>query len=224
MFNEHTPGLHEPINERRRWIYILSILDACRWAGLTPITTQALHVITYLSEALAPVWQLEPLDGKVLRQKSAPYFPTLQQDVDRLIGMGLLHVDELQICKTADNSPYLQPGVSLNFDQAAPILSALSELPGELPRLEFLREVAQAFSRIPDEAIQMSMNEDATYGNPATDTGQVIDLGEWRDARTTATSQVAKHIHQLSSGDMSPAEVIDVYVSHIAYRVRHDQQ
>jgi hypothetical protein len=182
----------------------------------------ALHVITYLSEVLAPVWELEPLDGKVLKLSTAPYYPTLQQDIDRLIGMGLIRVDDLKPGRTEDGTPILLPRVSLEVGRTGTLLKVLRDLPGEAAALDFLWEVVQAFSRLSDAQVPASMNEDATYGSPGVDTGQVIDLGEWLEAEETATSHVTHQIRKLAGDVTNPAEVIDMYINHIAYRVSHE--
>lgn len=222
MNSDHTPSLLGPAEQSRRWLRILSILDACRWVGLTPITTGSLHVIAYLSEVLAPAWMLEPLDGKVLKQSTAPYYPALQQDIDRLIGMGLVRVDDLKVGRNSGDIPIVLPKISLIVERVEPILTVLRELPGEEVVLDFLREVVQAFSRLSDEQVPSSMSEDATYGSPAVDTGQVIDLGEWLSAEETATSYTVDRIRQLADDEMNPAEIIDVYVNHIVYRANHE--
>lgn len=221
--NSHMPSRLEPADQRRRWLRILSILDACRWVGLTPITTGSLHVIVYLSEVLAPAWRLEPLDGKVLKQATAPYYPILQQDVDRLIGMGLVRVVDLQITRTDDGSPVLLPRIMLMEEFARPILNSLRELPDEEVALDFIEEVVQAFSRLSDEQVPSSMGEDATYGSPAVDTGQVIDLGEWKSSEDTATSCTVDEIRKLTGNEINPAEIIDIYVDHLVYRVNHER-
>lgn len=221
MNSVHTPSRLEPVDQHRRWLRILSILDACRWVGLTPVTTNSLHVIAYLSEVFAPVWQVKLLNGKVLKQLTSPYYPTLQQDVDRLIGMGLIRVDEMDVGRNDDGEPVLLPKFSLEVGRVEPILSALRELPGEEIDMDFLREVVQSFSILSDEQVPTSMNEDATYGDPAVDTGQVIDLGEWKKTEDTATSHVVDRIRELGENRLTSAEVIDMYVNHIAYRVNH---
>lgn len=221
MNSVHTLNRVEPVNQHRRWLRILSILDACRWVGLTPIMTNALHVIVYLSEILAPVWKLAPLDGKVLKLATAPYYPTLQQDVDCLIGMGLIQVNDLKTVYAYDGAPILLPKISLGSGRAEVILAELRDLPGEEVVLDFLREIVQAFSRLADEQVPSSMSEDATYGSPTVDTGQVIDLGEWLRTEETATSHVTHQIRKLAGDAINPAELIDMYVNHIAYRVSH---
>ncbi len=221
MNNDCAPSFPEPVDQRRRWLRVLSILDACHWVGLTPITTSALHVIAYLSEALAPIWELEPMDGRVLKQSAAPYYPALQQDVDDLIAMGLIRVDDLQLGLAGDGALVLTPNFSLESKRVEPILTALRKLPGEERIFDFTREVVQAFSRLSDDQIPYSMDEDATYGDHAVDTGQVIDLGEWLSAKETPTSRAADQICQLSEDGVTPAEIIDMYVDHIAYRVSH---
>ncbi|WP_162274701.1 hypothetical protein [Verrucomicrobium sp. GAS474] len=181
-------------------------------------------MIAYLSEALAPIWGLEPMEGRVLKQSTAPYYPMLQQDVDHLIGMGLIQVDDLQILRidhNGDESLVLVPKIRLDLQRTEEILEALRDLPGEKRTLNFFHEVVQAFSRLSDEQAPDSMSEDATYGNPAVDAGQVIDLGEWLNAEETPTSHTADRIRRLSSEESNPAEIIDMYVNHIAYRMGH---
>ena len=224
MANDPIRSWLTPAAPCRRWLRILSVLDACRWSGLTPILTSSMHVIAYLSEALAPAWHLPPIDGKVLKLPVAPYYPTLKQDVDRLIGMGLIRVDSLETGRDDADNPVLQPRISLELERVGPILGALRELPGENEIVEFLREVVQAFSRLSDEQIPGAMAQDATYGSPAVDTGQVIDLGEWLPVEETATSRAVERMRHLATAGVHPAELVDMYVDHICYRVGNERR
>jgi hypothetical protein len=136
--------------------------------------------------------------------------------------MGLVLVDELRIGRGRDGAPHLLPKFGLNWPLAQPIVTALRELPGEGEVLEFILDVVQSFGRLSEENVGESMDEDATWGSDAVEIGQVIDLGEWRSARETATSRATDRIQGLSRDKASPAEIIDMYVSHIVSRVGHE--
>ena len=200
---------------------MLSLLDACRLVGLAPITSMSLHVAAYLCEIFAPASSRTPMDGKVLKERGTPYYPALQQDVDRLIGMGLVRIDGMQEKCIGDGLSVLLPSLRLESGRAEPLLEALRSLPDEEETYDFLFEVIQAFSRLSDEQIPYSMAEDATYGNPSVDKGEVIDLGEWVNPEATPTSHVAAQIRGLASETMNFAEIMDIYVNHIAYRLDH---
>ncbi|WP_300154232.1 hypothetical protein [Solidesulfovibrio sp.] len=215
------PRVLGPVDDLRRWLRILSILDACHWVGLAPIITTSLHVIVYLAEALSPAWNLKAMDGKVLKQSTAPYYPLLQKDTNRLIGMGLIRVNALEKGFSDKGDPVFLPKISLELQKTDQILKTLRELPDEELMFIFFREVVQAFSRLSDQQVPTSMKEDATYGDPAVDIGQVIDLGEWLSTDNTATSQAIDQIRNFSGYSINPAETIDIYVDHIFKRVSH---
>ena len=202
----------------QRWVRLLGIVDACRRAGVLPISTDSLRVITYLSEVLSPVWNLEPLDKRVLKRSNIPFLSYLQQDVDRLIGKGLVKVMDVSIVQLGDTNVPM-PIVSLNSELADPILHEWRTLPGEETRLRFYFELAQAYSRLADVQVAKSMVQDATYGDPYVDAGQVIDLGEWKDSKETATSHVVEKMRELSDGKIGPAQALDIYMQHLVNRV-----
>jgi hypothetical protein len=207
----------------RRWLRLIGLMDAADWAGLSPIGTPALHSLSYLAEVLSPIWSMRPSDGKVLKAAANPYFPALQQDLDRLIGMGMVAVNHLMVVKAGQGPSRLEGTFSLNREFADPVLNALRKMADERDFLQFLQQVAQAYAQLSDEELADAMTEDATYGDSNVDAGDVIDLGEWSDAQSTPTARAARAIRSFSSRELMPAETIDIYVMHIVERMRDEK-
>ena len=79
----------------QRRVRLIMLLHAAESAGLAPIGILQLHSLAYLSNVLAPVWKLRPLDGKVMKRRGGPFYPVLQHDLDRLISQGLVLITNL---------------------------------------------------------------------------------------------------------------------------------
>jgi hypothetical protein len=218
---EHVLDRHSPVDSRRRWLRIIGIIDACEWAGLTPVATPMLHTIAYLADALSPVWSLDPMDATVLKRSAGPYYPELQQDVDRLIGIGVLQVAALIVSTSEQGELGLNPKFKLNPTFGPRILSALKDMPDESDVLRFLSQVVQAYSRLSDDQMTVAMTQDATYGDPTIETGEVIDLGEWVAAGSTTSARAAERLNDVADEPLEPAETIELYVDHIIRRVVH---
>ena len=75
-----------------RKIRLIVLLSAAENAGLYPTPIRQLHVLAYLANVLAPVWNMPVLDGKLLKKKGGPFYPALQQDLDRLVGTGVVFI------------------------------------------------------------------------------------------------------------------------------------
>lgn len=62
----------------RRQIRLVLLLDAAEKTGLTPLPILQLHTLAFLANILAPVWDFEPIDGKLLKRRGGPFYPRLQ--------------------------------------------------------------------------------------------------------------------------------------------------
>lgn len=221
MTAEHMLVTHAPVDSRRRWLRIIAIIDACEWAGLTPVTTPMLHSLVYLADALSPTWSLDPMDASVLKLSAGPYYPELQKDVDQLIGIGVLEVAALTASARLPGDLRVSPEFTLNATFAPRILSALKEMADESCVLRFLNQVVQAYSRLSDEQMSVAMTQDATYGDPAIDIGEVIDLGQWVASSNTSSARAAKCMSHAANARLEPAETVELYIDHIIRRVTH---
>jgi hypothetical protein len=74
---------------------LVLLLDACEAADLAPIPVSRLHAFAFLANILAPVWSEHSFDGKILKRSGGPFYPELQRDLDRLVGLGIATVHDV---------------------------------------------------------------------------------------------------------------------------------
>lgn len=71
---------------------LVLLLDACEAADLTPVPVMRLHALAFLANVLAPIWSVESYDGKILKRRGGPFYPELQKQLDRLVGLGFVTI------------------------------------------------------------------------------------------------------------------------------------
>lgn len=207
------------VDPRRRHAVLVGLFDAVERSGARPVDSRLMHTLWYLSNALAPAWGLPPFDSAVLKTEGQPYFPSLQLDIDSLVGMGMLVVAEI---RTVDEEQRMQGRFVLNRQFADRVLAVMREIPEDRDLLEFLDDVVQAANRLSGGEQVVALTEDATYGDPGVDSGTVIDLGLWarRDA-TTPTQYILDRLRSVAGRDLMPAELMEMYVDHLGRRLRN---
>ena len=92
----------------RRRVRLLMLLDGAERAGIAPIRLRHLHTYAYLSNVLAPVWNTRVFDGRLLKRRGGPFYPSLQHDLDRLVGLGLVIITNLGHIIDEDNQCRLE--------------------------------------------------------------------------------------------------------------------
>lgn len=211
-----TTMLPSDLRDIAKYLRIIAILDAAERVGMTPMPVAPIHTVAYFAEVLAPVWHLTVLDGQILKRRQ-PYYPSLQADIDRLVGVGVVVVEELG--PDMDVWP-IASSYSLNRDFAGPILDAASRFRTRARDIEFVREVMFATSGLGFDGLNSASHADATYGDPLVDLGGLIEV-EPADGQNP-TSAAALQFRQLLDGghDLSDAEVINLYVRHLYSRLR----
>lgn len=201
----------------RRQLRVLVLLEAAADAGLEPVPLLVLHNLAYLSNALAPVWNLHPFDGAVLKRRGSPYYPTLQWDVDRMVGHGLLHVRDVRYVQE-DGRWRIDSSYSLNYELAHRVLTTMREVGFEPGLSTFCTTLAQAFSALPQEQLGYLLSEDAAYGNPAVDVSNVVNLAENHAVNFAANAAGAFR----PDVALTAGERVHMYVNHLHTRlVRH---
>lgn len=201
----------------RRQLRVLVLLAAATDAGLEPVPLLLLHNMVYLSNALAPIWNLAPFEGAVLKRRGSPYYPSIQWDVDQMVGRGLLRVKGVRYLE--ENGVWRIDGsYCLNHEFSSPILNTMRDVAFE-PELEsFCTTLAQAMSALPREFLGQLLNEDAAYGNPAVDVSNVVNLSENHGINFAANAAEAFR----PDVALSPGERVHLYVSHLHTRlIRH---
>ena len=204
----------------RRMARLLVLLDAAGQAGLAPIRILPLHAFAYLTNVLAPVWDMPAQDGRVLKRKGGPFYPDLQSDLDRLVGMGMVTITAISHVLGQDERWRLEGCYRLNSDMAERALRFLLGLADEQQFSAFVVELAFAISALPREELDRALVEDATYSDPAISENNVLDFAEWASRNPSANA--AGYFEQLTppgTWGVSPGEKLHLYVRHLHRRV-----
>jgi hypothetical protein len=205
--------------EIHRRIRILYLVDAAEKALIAPVSTTTLHLMAYLTNVLAPVWEVPVLDGKLLKKGEGPFYPELQADADALVGQGLLLQSKLDYILNIDNQWRLQGVYTVNHQLADRLLELVSSFDDEHAIQTFCTEVAYSLSALVSEQVQGFSQQDATYGDPLIDFGSVIDFAEWMN-RNFASNAAEQLGDLLPSGSRTtPGEKIHSYVRHLSRRL-----
>jgi hypothetical protein len=208
------------IRSRIRLIALLHVTEA---AGLAPLPLLRLHTVAFLSNVLAPVWEMPIMDGKILKRRGGPFYPSLQRDLDHLVGTGLVLISNLNIVLNEQNQWQLEGAFRLNHLFSNRVLDTICTFESEVHILGFLQELAYAFSALGDSEMDLATVEDATYGDPLVDFENVIDFAEWQ--RKNYSANAAERFENLLPGGSRPsaAEKIHLYVRHLKARLNAGQ-
>jgi len=215
--SEHTG--RDRVSALQREIRLLVLLHSAQSAGLVPIGVRQLHVLVYLSNVLAPVWELPPLDGKVLKLRGGPYYPTLQHDLDRLVARGMVLVSHLGYTRDEQGHWRLEGAFRLNRLFAEGPIRQYEQYEQERRLSMFIDELAYALAALSDKDLATAAPEDATYGDEVTSYGNVIDFGEWQSVNYSA--RAADYFQCLLPGGASPTrgERLHLYARHLRRRL-----
>lgn len=145
--------------------------------GLAPLTTPQLHVMLYLANSLANLFEVTPVRGRVLKRGPFPFFPDVQQEVDRLAFAGVLNIDHVDFGSKGHLTAHYSIGV-----RGKEIYQSLLEQAQESQRTaKLFRELVSAcFGRFLSTSADIGAI-DANYGNAAVIEGEVVDFAEWTD-------------------------------------------
>jgi hypothetical protein len=176
-----------------------------------------LHAFAYLSNVLAPVWDMPMLDGKVLKRRGGPFYPELQHDLDRLVGLGVAVISGVGHVQDEDSRWRLEGAYRLNRRFADPILAALSSFPEEAQLGAFIGELGFALSALSDEELDLAFSQDATYSDPLVSPNNVVSFAEYRD--NFSANAAERFQYALGAEYTSPGEKLHMYVRHLHRRI-----
>ena len=203
----------------RRMVRLATLLWAAGSAGLTPITLQRLHTLVFLSDVLAPVWGIPPLDGKLLKRSQGPFYPLVQRDLDRMVGTGLVLISNLGYTDQGEDRWRLEGSYELSQTRSEAFVLALTTWSSGRYQAQYLREVAFAVSALDLVDLEIASSEDATYGDPVVGDGNVVDFADWADANASANA--ARFLGSLApTGHVGTAsEQLHLYIQHLSGRL-----
>ena len=196
---------------------LVAILDGAERVGTAPLRLQTLHSIAYFTDALAPVWNLPVMNGQILK-RMAPYYPTLQYDLDRLVGCGVVDVSDVAY-REIEKSWVLDASYRLRYEAASNILAVAESYPRQAAELAFVREVVYATAGLGLDGVDGAPTVDATYSDPLIDIGGVIDVDP--EGAPNLSAGVALRFGSLLAGNnpLGTAEMVNLYVRHLYARL-----
>lgn len=214
-----TEAPHTDTAEIQRRVRLVVLLDAAERAGLTPVAVGNLHTLAFLTNVLAPVWDMHPMDGRLLKRREGPFYAPLQHDLDRLVGVGVALITRAGHVQNVDGKWRLDGLYEPNHDFTDRLIEAVERFPEERALMHFVREVTLAVSALTDADLSHASREDATYADPLVDYGSVVDFAEWRHVNYSANA--AQHIARFLPHWAAPTtgEKLHLYVRHLARRL-----
>lgn len=209
----------QQVAEAKRRLRILVLLAAAEEAGLVPLPILRLHAFAYLANVLAPVWEMPVQEGKALKLQGGPFYPSLQRELDHLVGLGLIQMSGLGYLLDEADRWRLDGSYRLSRAMADPILKFAQQFEDERETMLFIQELAYALAALSDEELDKVTKEDATYSDPLVDVGNVIDFGEWRNLNFSANA--AQKFDRLLSENTQATlgEKLHFYVRHLRTRL-----
>lgn len=199
-----------------RWVRLLMLLEGSERAGIAPIRLHRLHMYAYLSNVLAPVWNARVFEGRILKRRGGPFYPELQRDLDRLVGLGLVQINNLGHIIDKDDQWKLDGAFSLNYELASEALNIIGALPQLRELRAFLLEVAYAVSALSDTELDLVPSEDPTYADSNVAYENVVDFAEWREQNYSANA--ARYFASVSK-QATPGELLHLYVRHLGRKI-----
>lgn len=209
--------------ERARSVFtqvrLLQILSALEGAGGLPASISDVHSFAFFANVMSPLWDLEPLDGAVLKLADGPYYPFLQKELDHLVGTGFVEVESFDVVTSSTSS--IRATFRLSKNAARAVVRAAETLPDERETLRFLKELAFSFVNISRDSRVAAAISDATFSNPAIADNRVIDFASWNDPGQADPSVHAANRFQKyapTGVTLNRAEKLSMYMSLVARR------
>lgn len=171
----------DSLNDRFR---LILLLDACEAADMSPVPVMRLHALAFLANVLSPIWSVRSYDGKILKRRGGPFYPELQKELDRLVGLGFVTVTD--VSHVQDEGRWrLSGSFALRSETSNAIVDLAKSFRIERQTIEFLRRLAFAATRS-TKPLEDLVQFDATWSDKRTGVGDVIDFSEWKEANYSA--------------------------------------
>jgi hypothetical protein len=191
---------------------VLQILAALEEAGATPINNRDLHAVAYLANVLSPVWDVEPIEGSILKSKDGPRSRLFEAVLDRCVSQGLVVIDSLQ--DDVEDPRRVSASYRLSAGKSRPVLAVINEFPDEQRVRRFLDELAFAFAEIPPQDWDDTALEDASWTNPSVAEDRVVDFAEFVERTDSPSYNVINTFQRFAPSGVtySQAEKLAMYL------------
>lgn len=210
-----TPETPTGLDARKRPIRVLALLDALAEASIFYAPLRVVHELAYLSNVLAPVFDLSPLSASLLKRQGGPYYPELQDTIDALVGRGMVLASGIRYERVPEENRYaLRAKYRIHRTLAGPALSAYHALYADTGEPFFIAELCAAYAMLADQQLGRAFLFDARYSDRDVDQNEVIDFGQWSNPVSTNFSRNAAMSFRPGES-LQPAERIFMYIEHV---------
>jgi len=192
---------------------VLQILASLEEAGATPIANRDLHAIAYLANVLSPMWDIEPIEGSVLKSKDGPRSTLFEAQLDRCVFQGLAVVTSLE--DDPESPARISASYRLAAERARPLLDVINSFPDEQIVRAFLNELAFAFAQISPEFWDDTALADASWTDPSIADQRVVDFAEF-----VSGNRIPSHNVVNAFQSYAPAGVVYSRVEKLAMYLR----
>lgn len=191
---------------------VLQIMAALEEAGATPIANRDLHAVAYLANVLSPMWEVEPLEGSVLKSSDGPHSSLFEQQLDSCVSRGLITVVSLN--DDPEHPKRLSATYRLAAMRARPVLAVINSFPDERHVRTFLNELAFAFAEIEPGRRDDTALEDAAWTNPSVADNRVVDFAEFVEQSRNPSFNVMQSLQRYAPKGVtySLAEKLAMYL------------
>ncbi len=159
----------------KTWV-LICVSEASR-LGVTPLATAQLHVLLYLANTLAPLFDVVRVRGRILKLGDYPFYPDVQPEIDRLAFSGILSIDRVDFGPRGHLAAHYMVGSKGEI--AVKELLAHSREAERTAKL-FRELVLSCFGKFLGTKTAIGPI-DANYGDNQVLDGQVVDFSEWED-------------------------------------------
>jgi hypothetical protein len=159
------------------------------------------------------------MDGRILKRRGGPFYPVLQHDLDRLVGLGVVVITGLGHEVDDDGRWRLRGSFGLNPELAGGALHAIDSFADEQAVSAFLSELGLALSSLPEDSFSRAPMEDATYADTLVTAGNVVDFAEWQ-RRNFSANAARRFLELMPEGvQATQSELLHLYVRHLRSRL-----
>jgi len=155
---------------------LICLSEASRM-GLAPLAAAQVHVLLYLANTLAPLFEVVRVRGRILKRGPYPFYPDVQRELDRLAFSGILTIERVDFGPRGHLAAHY--GLGPHGSSACTALLTQSKEAERTARM-FRELVTACFGKF--LGTQTAIGPiDANYGDDDVLDGEVVDFSEWQD-------------------------------------------
>jgi hypothetical protein len=153
---------------------LMCVNEASR-LGVEPLAQAQLHVILYLANTMAELFDVTRVRGRVLKRGSYPFYPDVQREIDRLAFSGVLSIEQVNFGPRGHLAAHY--GLGPKGSEVCRAMLIHSAEARRTARL-FAELVSACFGRFLSTESAIGPI-DANYGSSDVLENEVVDFSEW---------------------------------------------